>query len=170
MQGPPSGGPDRLGIASGLPSGGPYCNAMSALPRLVAAIAGGVGLFRVGVAIPTTPSLLLAQQPAPVTGTAVISGVVIDGTTKTPVPGASMSFVRDTSDGIRMPAREILADAQGRFVFTAIPDGRFTGAKAATIHQFRSGVCNVGACQALSRTWVRDLIRHPAAVFTYTSS
>jgi hypothetical protein len=96
---------------------------MTASPRL--AVIAGVGVFLVGAAVSPAPSLLLAQQPANATGTAVISGVAIDGTTKTPVPGAAMSLVRDTSDGIRMAGREILADAQGRFVFTGLPDGGF---------------------------------------------
>jgi hypothetical protein len=36
--------------------------------------------------------------------------------------------------------------------------------------QWRSGDCRLGACHALFRTWVRDLIRQPAGVLTYTSS
>src|SRR5262245_22981340 len=98
---------------------------MNAQTRLVAVIAGAAGIFLVGAVFTPAPALLLEQQPAPVPGTAVISGVAIDGTTKAPVPGAQMSLMRDPSDGSRTPAREILADAQGRFVFTALPEGRF---------------------------------------------
>jgi protocatechuate 3,4-dioxygenase beta subunit len=94
-------------------------------PRLTVVIVGAAVAFLIGTTYSPSPSLLLAQQPAASAGTAVISGVAIDGTTKTPVPGASMSLARDTSDGIRMPSRTLLADAQGRFVFTAVPEGRF---------------------------------------------
>ena len=64
---------------------------------------------------------LLAQLPTPATGNGFISGQVVEGGTTRPVPGATVSL----SVTPRMPAREVLADSQGRYVFSGLPAGEF---------------------------------------------
>jgi hypothetical protein len=64
------------------------------------------------------------EAAPPITeGSGVISGVVIDGTTKQPLPGAVVSItgIRATNTGIR-GTRQI-TDEKGRFAFTRLPSG-----------------------------------------------
>ena len=64
---------------------------------------------------------LLAQPPTPATGSGFISGQVIEGGTTRPVPGATVSL----NVGPRIAAREVIADSQGRYVFSGLPAGEF---------------------------------------------
>jgi protocatechuate 3,4-dioxygenase beta subunit len=68
---------------------------------------------------------LLAQVNG-AAGSAVVTGRSVDGVTGAPVPGAVVSIARDPADGRRMAGRTVITDAEGRFAFTALPDGRFS--------------------------------------------
>ena len=59
------------------------------------------------------------QASQPTTGTAAISGVVVDATTGKPVAGATVSLGR--TDAIGRPGPRMVADARGRFVFRNLP-------------------------------------------------
>src|SRR6187401_1825758 len=77
------------------------------------------------VACGISPRFLAARQNADPSGTAVVTGRVIDGSTRRPVSGAAVTLTVDPSNARRMPARQAIADALGRFVFAAVPDGAF---------------------------------------------
>src|SRR5687767_4351972 len=62
-----------------------------------------------------------AQRDDVFTGTGFISGQVVDGTG--PVPGAIVDLFL-LKDGARVPT--VAADAQGRFVFSGVPEGEFS--------------------------------------------
>jgi protocatechuate 3,4-dioxygenase beta subunit len=64
---------------------------------------------------------LLAQLLPPATGSGFISGQVVEGGTTRPVPGATVAL----SASPRMQAREVIADSQGRYVFSGLPAGEF---------------------------------------------
>ncbi|HKE85728.1 MAG TPA: carboxypeptidase-like regulatory domain-containing protein, partial [Vicinamibacterales bacterium] len=65
---------------------------------------------------------LLAQQPAPSAGSGFISGQVVEGGGTRAVPGATVTLYAATPRG---PAREVIADAQGRYVFSGLHAGEF---------------------------------------------
>ena len=77
------------------------------------------------VACGIAPRFVAARQNAEPSATAVIIGRVINGSTRAAVPGAAVTLTVDPSSARRMPARQVLADALGRFVFAAVPDGAF---------------------------------------------
>ncbi len=64
---------------------------------------------------------MLAQQATP-SGTGSISGQVVEGGTTKAVPSATVSLI---SVAPRAPAREVIADAQGRYAFNNLPAGEF---------------------------------------------
>ena len=69
-----------------------------------------------------------AQAPiAPIepVGTGVVTGRAVDGVTRAPVPGTLVGLSRNPTDGVRVPSRTIVTDAQGRFAFTGLPEGRY---------------------------------------------
>jgi carboxypeptidase family protein len=87
-----------------------------------------VGLIAVSAAAigqPVFSGRLFAQING-ATGSAVVTGRSVDGVTGAPVPGAVVSIGRDPADGRRMAGRTVITDAEGRFAFTALPDGRFS--------------------------------------------
>ena len=59
---------------------------------------------------------MLAQQATP-SGTGSISGQVVEGGTTKAVPSATVSLI---SVAPRAPAREVIADAQGRYAFAVV--------------------------------------------------
>lgn len=69
--------------------------------------------------------LLSAQQSNPLVGTGVVSGQVVVGGTNTAVPAAIVTLYIVSSSGPRGPAPQVIADAQGRFVFSGVPAGEF---------------------------------------------
>ena len=71
------------------------------------------------------PGRLLAQQVNPLVGNGLISGQVVAGGTARPVPGAIVTLFIVSSSGPRGPAPQVIADAQGRFVFSGVPAGEF---------------------------------------------
>jgi hypothetical protein len=73
---------------------------------------------------------LLAQQPAgrptlPVTGTGAVSGVVSDGTTGRPIPGAIVALRTNTGAPLARITKQ-LTDALGRFVFRDLAAAPYT--------------------------------------------
>lgn len=70
-------------------------------------------------------ALLSAQQSNPLVGTGFVSGQVVVGGTNRPVPGAIVTLYIVSSSGPRGPAPQVIADAQGRFVFSGVPAGEF---------------------------------------------
>lgn len=63
------------------------------------------------------------QAPPPAEGPGAISGVVIDGATGRPLPGAVVSLGRPT--GILAAPSRSTTDELGRFVFTRLPDSDY---------------------------------------------
>jgi len=84
-----------------------------------------VAVSAVVIGHPALSGRLLAQANT-AAGSAVVTGRSVDGVTNAPVPGATVSIARDSADGRRMPARTVITDADGRFAFTGLPDGRFS--------------------------------------------
>ncbi len=74
---------------------------------------------------PPPPPPQLAAPAPPTVGTAAISGVVVDGTTGKPVAGAIVSVSVGQRITLAGPT-VVLADPQGRFVFTHLPAGNFS--------------------------------------------
>jgi protocatechuate 3,4-dioxygenase beta subunit len=79
------------------------------------------GLLTLVLAV-SVRGLLLAQQPPPTTGSGFISGQVVEGGTTKAVPGANVALM---SVAPRGAAREVIADAQGRYVFANLPAGEY---------------------------------------------
>ena len=79
------------------------------------------GLLTLVLAV-TVRGPLLAQLPTPPPGNGFISGQVVEGGTTRTVPGASVTLYSVTPRG---PAREVIADGQGRYVFSGLPAGEF---------------------------------------------
>lgn len=71
------------------------------------------------------PPAPTASQAAPVpqTGTAAISGVVLDGSTGRPIQGAFVNLI--TAAELAGPMRSV-TDSQGRFVFSRLPAASYT--------------------------------------------
>ena len=69
--------------------------------------------------------LLRAQQSNPLVGTGFVSGQVVVGGTNRPVPGAIVTLYVVSSSGPRGAAPQVIADAQGRFVFAGVPAGEY---------------------------------------------
>jgi protocatechuate 3,4-dioxygenase beta subunit len=69
----------------------------------------------------------LAQQ-APPAATGFISGQIVEGGSTRPVPGAMVTLTFVTPRG---PARKVIADGRGRYVFSGVPTGevRLTASK-----------------------------------------
>src|SRR5215470_710802 len=61
-----------------------------------------------------------AQGQAPSSGTAAVSGVVVDVASGRPLEGAIVMLVRRGS-GPLAPSQRMVTDAQGRFVFKDLP-------------------------------------------------
>lgn len=91
------------------------------------ALAQGGGSSGAGGGRPTVngvPGVIppLVPDAAPVTGAGAISGVVIDGATKSPLADAAVSLSVDGRGAATSQARQI-TDAKGRFVFANLPAG-----------------------------------------------
>ena len=74
---------------------------------------------------------VVAQQAPPATGTGVIAGQVLDVTGGLPVPGIEVSLNRAVAprSGSGRSATgpiPVLTDSQGRFVFSALPEGQYS--------------------------------------------
>ena len=90
-------------------------------PVATAAFCGLLAVF--GAAGPTGQGL---QLPAPIApGTATITGRAVDGVTRAPLAGTSVSLSRNPQDAARLPGRTLITDAQGRFAFSGLPEGRY---------------------------------------------
>ncbi len=64
------------------------------------------------------PASGAGQSTAPLTGTGLVLGRVLDGLSDRPVAGALVE--------LSPPNRQVLTDAQGRFVFSDLPKGTYT--------------------------------------------
>jgi protocatechuate 3,4-dioxygenase beta subunit len=81
-------------------------------------------LAALGVVFAAGP--LTGQAPAPIaSGTATITGRALDGVTRAPLPGTVVGLMRNPQDGVRLPGRSVMTDAQGRFAFPGLPGGRY---------------------------------------------
>jgi hypothetical protein len=91
------------------------------------------GIFMLAIAM-TVASLAAQQAPTAPTGTGLIAGTVVDVTSGLPVSGVEVSLNRaGTRPG---PGGSVLAtgtgpipvltDSQGRFVFSALPEGQYS--------------------------------------------
>ena len=86
-------------------------------------LASGVAVLAqvAGGALPSSPQQTQAQQVS-FEGTAAVSGVVLDATTKQPIPGVMVYLGFQGRGAVGRLSRQ-LSDARGRFVFTDLPAG-----------------------------------------------
>src|SRR5689334_14586519 len=97
--------------------------------------------MRIGISFVASALMIAgvsAQQPAPATGAAVITGQVIDSATKQPVAGVVVTLlsIPPPAPGGSPPpplastARRVLTTTDGRFVFREVPTATYTIAAA----------------------------------------
>ena len=89
--------------------------------QCLAALAAGAA----ACAVATLPGSAQAPIVPNAAATGVITGRAVDGVTRAPVAGTSVGLSRNPQDGVRMPLRSVVTDAQGRFAFTGLPEGRY---------------------------------------------
>lgn len=77
--------------------------------------------YRILVAALLLPPAVAAQVPA-ARATAAVSGVVVDGSSGQPLPGAAVALIRRTGAPLAGSQR-VLTDPRGRFVFTDLAGG-----------------------------------------------
>src|SRR5262245_38288053 len=84
-----------------------------------------LGFAAVGIALVSiTPA---GQLPAPVTGSGLIGGRVIDAQTRAPISAATVDlFQTRTVNGDRPGYATTKTDSAGKFVFQALPAGQFS--------------------------------------------
>ena len=141
--------------------------------RVIARIAGAA-IVALGL-IASSSSLVIAQQPtaggatssqaqaqSPVfEGTAAVSGVVTDATTKEPIPGVMVYLGFQGRGAVGRLSRQI-TDAKGRFVFTDLPAGTLFFINATKLGylegHFGSGAGGLlgGLIAVADGQWVRD--------------
>jgi Carboxypeptidase regulatory-like domain len=106
--------------------------------KLTAVVAAGLVLCGLSQAASAR-----AQAPAPVRGTGVVAGQVIDETTRQPVGGAVVTLTAVAAPGQpAIPAAQArrgaaVANAEGRYVFRDVPAGAY--ALAATMNNYSPG-------------------------------
>lgn len=102
----------------------------------VCLVAGMAGVFAQGRAGGPPQTVIVPQGtppvpgqapsvPVPTTGTAAISGVVVDGTTNQPVAGAVVSLSGGRITLAMTGPTAMITDNQGRFVFSRLPAGSY---------------------------------------------
>lgn len=95
----------------------PWCVAVGVV---VAGLAGSTPRAWHQVRPAAPPGAAQAQEEAPPVGTGAISGVVTDGETGQPIPGAIVSLSGAGRGGPGVMPRQ-MTDARGRFIFTRLP-------------------------------------------------
>src|SRR5688500_4019970 len=85
-----------------------------------------VALLAMVLLLGTVLDPLRAGQNPAAAASGFIWGRVVEGGTTTPVPGALVTLINTPAGGGRgEPAREVIADAQGRFVFSGLPRSEY---------------------------------------------